>query len=146
MTDPKRPCFPPWLLTVRCTHHSASKGQSRGAVPFVSPNEMQQQEDCKPRMQQADSRSTRSGTSQPEGPGDMFISDKPFANFWTNCSSCPGLQPRIDDGPAAVPSCTANPPTCSALAPSYDAGHRAGLNTALRAPRCRASVLRQLKF
>lgn len=72
-------------------------------MPFVSRNEMQQHEDCKPRMQTADSRSTRSGTSQPEGLGDMFISDKPFADFWTNCSSCPGLQPRIDDGPAAVP-------------------------------------------
>lgn len=55
----------------------------------------------------------------------MFISDKPFANFWTNCSSCPGLQPRIDDGPAAVPSCTAHSPTCSVLAPSYYARHSA---------------------
>lgn len=46
---------------------------------------------------------------QPEGLGDMLISDKPFANFWTNCSSCPEMQPRIDDdGPAAVASCTAH--------------------------------------
>lgn len=77
----------------------------------------------------------------------MFISDIPFANFWTNCSSCPELQPRIDDGPDAV-CLLYRPPTCSVLTPSYQAYavHGAGLSTALRAPICRASVLRQLKF
>lgn len=93
------------MLTRERTHRRFSTGGEE-AVPFVS-SDADAPAGLQARMQMADSRSTDL-EHQPEGLGDMFIGDKPFANFWTNYSSCPALQPRIDDGPAAVASCAAH--------------------------------------
>lgn len=58
---------------------------------------------------------------QPEGLGDMFIGDKPFANFWTNCSSCPGPATKNRRRPGCCVPPEPRTPTCSVLAPSYSA-------------------------
>lgn len=150
MSYPKGHAFlPPVFLPVRRTHHQHLGEEADGgcavcqlrldaAVAAAGGGGQQA------RMHRADSRSTRSGTSNPRAWVTCSSAQYHSRIFGRIAAPAQRLQPRIDDGPAAVCLLYCTPTHLFRTGAVLQCTtHGAGLSTALRAPRCRASVLRQ---